>query len=89
MIKMITIASEQMLNNAMTTTNYLELFSDDIIEAILDQATINLEKTMEELTNKIKEHGLIRYQLLRTTSTFGRNIRFQLAFEDLPAISKL
>ena len=79
---MTTLASEQMLNNAMTTTNYLELFSDDIIEAILDQATINLEKT-------IKEHGRIRYQLLRTTSTFGRNIRFQLAFEDLPAISKL
>jgi hypothetical protein len=81
---MTTLASEQM-----TTTNYLEIFTDDIIEAILDQATINLEKNIEELINKIKEHGRIRYQLLRTTSTFGRNIRFQLAFEDLPAISKL
>jgi hypothetical protein len=84
MIKMTTLTSEQML-----TTNYLELFSNDIIEVILDQATIDLEKNIEELTNKIKEHGRIRYQLLRTTSTFGRNIRFQLAFEDLPAISRL
>ena len=49
MIKMTTLASEQM-----TTTNYLELFSDDIIEAILEQATINLEKNIEEITNKIK-----------------------------------
>ena len=81
---MTTLASEQML-----TTNYLELFSDDIIEAILDQATINLEKNIEKLTNKIKEHGQIRYQLLRTTSTFNRNIRFQLAFRNLPAISIL
>ena len=81
---MTTLTSKQM-----PTTNYLELFSDDIIEAILEQATINLEKTIEELTNKIKEHARIRYQLLRTTSTFGRNIRFQLAFGDLPSISRL
>lgn len=66
---MTTLASEQML-----TINYLELFSDDIIEAILDQATINLKKN-------IKEHGRIRYQLLRTTSTFSNYIKFQLAFE--------
>jgi len=84
MIKMATLANEQML-----TTNYLELFSDDIIEAILDQATNNLDKTIEELTNKIKEHGRIRYQLLRTTSTFSNYIKFQLAFGDLPAISRL
>jgi Mg2+ and Co2+ transporter CorA len=84
MIKMATLANEQML-----TTNYLELFSDDIIEAILDQATNNLDKTIEELTNKIKEHGRIRYQLLRTTSTFSNYIRFQLAFEALPAIARL
>lgn len=44
---MTTLTSEQML-----TTNYLELFSDDIIEAILEQATNNLEKNIEELTNK-------------------------------------
>jgi len=44
---MTTLTSEQML-----TTNYLELFSDDIIEAILEQATNNLDKTIEEL--KIK-----------------------------------
>ena len=81
---MTTLASEQM-----TTTNYLELFSNNIIEAILDQATINLEKNIEEITNKIKEHGRIRYQLLRTTSTFSNYIKFQLAFENLPAISKL
>ena len=43
MIKMATLASEQML-----TTNYLELFSDDIIEAILEQATNNLDKTIKE-----------------------------------------
>lgn len=36
---MTTLTSKQML-----TTNYLELFSDDIIEAILEQATNNLEK---------------------------------------------
>tara|TARA_B000000475_G_scaffold251559_1_gene228550 strand:+ start:486 stop:731 length:246 start_codon:yes stop_codon:yes gene_type:complete len=81
---MTTLASEQM-----TTTNYLELFSNNIIEAILDQATINLEKNIEEITNKIKEHGRIRYQLLRTTSTFSNYIKFQLAFGNLPAISKL
>lgn len=81
---MTTLASEQM-----TTTNYLELFSDDIIEAILAQATNNLDKTIEELTNKIKEHGRIRYQLLRTTSTFSNYIKFQLAFGDLPSISTL
>tara|TARA_B100001758_G_scaffold207044_1_gene187989 strand:- start:66 stop:182 length:117 start_codon:yes stop_codon:yes gene_type:complete len=28
----------------MTTTNYLEIFTDDIIEAILEQATNNFEK---------------------------------------------
>ena len=84
MIKMTTLTSEQML-----TTNYLELFTDDIIEAILEQATINLEKTIEELTNKIKEHGQIRYQLLKTNSTFSNYIKFQLAFGDLPAISRL
>jgi len=81
---MTTLTSEQML-----TTNYLELFSDDIIEAILAQATNNLDKTIEELTNKIKEHGRIRYQLLRTTSTFSNYIKFQLAFGDLPAIARL
>ena len=81
---MTTLANEQML-----TTNYLELFSDDIIEAILEQATINLEKNIEELTNKIKEHGRIRYQLLRTTSTFSNYIKFQLAFGNLPAIARL
>jgi hypothetical protein len=74
---MATLANEEML-----TTNYLELFSDDIIEAILDQATIDLEKNIEE-------HGRIRYQLLRTTSTFSNYIKFQLAFGDLPAISRL
>ena len=81
---MTTLANEQML-----ATNYLELFSDDIIEAILEQATINLDKTIEELTNKIKEHGRIRYQLLRTTSTFSNYIKFQLAFGNLPAIARL
>ena len=81
---MTTLANEQM-----TTTNYLELFSDDIIEAILAQATNNLDKTIEELTNKIKEHGRIRYQLLRTNSTFSNYIKFQLAFGDLPSISRL
>lgn len=81
---MTTLTSKQM-----PTTNYLELFSDDIIEAILEQATINLEKTIEELTNKIKEHGRIRYQLLRTTSTFSNYIKFQLAFGNLPAIARL
>ena len=81
---MTTLTSEQML-----TTNYLELFSDDIIEAIIAQATNNLDKTIEELTNKIKEHGRIRYQLLRTTSTFSNYIKFQLAFGDLPAIARL
>ena len=40
---MTTLANEQML-----TTNYLELFSDDIIEAILEQATNNLDKTIKE-----------------------------------------
>ena len=74
---MATLASEQML-----TTNYLELFSDDIIEAILAQATNNLDKT-------IKEHGRIRYQLLRTNSTFSNYIKFQLAFGNLPAIARL
>ena len=81
---MTTLANEQML-----ATNYLELFSDDIIEAILEQATINLEKNIEELINKIKEHGRIRYQLLKTNSTFSNYIKFQLAFGDLPAISRL
>lgn len=74
---MATLASEQML-----TTNYLELFSDDIIEAILEQATNNLDKT-------IKEHGRIRYQLLKTNSTFSNYIKFQLAFGNLPAIARL
>lgn len=74
---MTTLASEQM-----TTINYLELFSDDIIEAILAQATNNLDKT-------IKEHGRIRYQLLRTNSTFSNYIKFQLAFGNLPAIARL
>ena len=74
---MTTLASEQM-----TTTNYLEIFTDDIIEAILEQATINLEKNIEE-------HGRIRYQLLRTNSTFSNYIRFQLAFGNLPAIARL
>jgi len=81
---MTTLTNEQML-----TTNYLELFSDDIIEAILDQATDNLEKNIEEITNKIKEHGKIRYQLLKTNSTFSNYIRFQLAFGNLPAIARL
>lgn len=81
---MTTLTSEQML-----TTNYLELFSDDIIEAILEQATNNLEKNIKELTNKIKEHGRIRYQLLKTNSTFSNYIKFQLAFGNLPAISSL
>ena len=81
---MTTLTSKQML-----ATNYLELFSDDIIEAILAQATNNLDKTIEELTNKIKEHGRIRYQLLRTTSTFSNYIKFQLAFGNLPAITRL
>lgn len=81
---MTTLTNEQML-----TTNYLELFSDDIIEAILEQATNNLEKNIEEITNKIKEHGRIRYQLLRTTSTFSNYIKFQLAFGNLPAIARL
>tara|TARA_B100000401_G_C52680459_1_gene659418 strand:- start:539 stop:688 length:150 start_codon:yes stop_codon:yes gene_type:complete len=44
---MTTLASKQM-----TTTNYLEIFTDDIIEAILEQATNNLEKSIEELINK-------------------------------------
>ena len=81
---MTTLTSKQML-----TTNYLELFSDDIIEAILEQATNNLEKNIEEITNKIKEHGKIRYQLLKTNSTFSNYIRFQLAFGNLPAIARL
>lgn len=81
---MTTLTNEQML-----TTNYLELFSDDIIEAILDQATDNLEKNIEEITNKIKEHGKIRYQLLKTNSTFSNYIRFQLAFGNLAAIARL
>ena len=81
---MTTLANEQML-----TTNYLELFSDDIIEAILEKATNNLEKNIKELTNKIKEHGRIRYQLLKTNSTFSNYIKFQLAFGNLPAISSL
>ena len=81
---MTTLTSEQML-----TTNYLELFSDDIIEAILAQATNNLDKTIEELTNKIKEHGRIRYQLIKTNSTFSNYIKFQLAFGNLPAITRL
>jgi hypothetical protein len=81
---MTTLTNEQML-----TTNYLELFSDDIIEAILEQATNNLEKNIEEITNKIKEHGKIRYQLLKTNSTFSNYIRFQLAFGNLPAIARL
>tara|TARA_B100001996_G_C18555103_1_gene552420 strand:- start:457 stop:678 length:222 start_codon:yes stop_codon:yes gene_type:complete len=73
---MVTLAIKQM-----TTTNYLEIFTDDIIEAILEQATNNLEKNIKELTNK--KHGQIIYQLLSTNSTFARNIRFQLTFEDL------
>ena len=81
---MTTLASEQM-----TTTNYLEIFTDDIIEAILEQATINLEKNIEELTNKLKQHGAIRYQLLTTNSTFSNYIKFQLAFGAIPAISRL
>lgn len=81
---MTTLTNEQML-----TTNYLELFSDDIIEAILEQATNNLEKNIEEITNKIKEHGEIRYQLLETNSTFSNYIKFQLAFGNLPAIARL
>ena len=81
---MTTLTSEQML-----TTNYLELFSDDIIEAILEQATNNLEKNIEEITNKIKEHGEIRYQLLETNSTFSNYIKFQLVFGNLPAIARL
>lgn len=43
----------------MTTTNYLEIFTDDIIEAILEQATNNIEKTIEELADKLKKHGAI------------------------------
>ena len=39
-------------NEQITTTNYLEIFTDDIIEAILEQVTNNLEKNIEELTNK-------------------------------------
>ena len=81
---MTTLANEQML-----ATNYLELFSDDIIESILEQATNNLDKTIEEITNKIKEHGRIRYQLLKTNSTFSNYIKFQLAFGNLPAIARL
>jgi len=81
---MTTLASEQM-----TTTNYLEIFTDDIIEAILEQATNNLEKNIEELTNKLKQHCAIRYQLLKTNSTFSNYIRFQLAFGDLPSILSL
>lgn len=81
---MTTLANEQM-----TKTNYLEIFTDDIIEAILEQATNNLEKNIEEITNKIKEHGKIRYQLLKTNSTFSNYIRFQLAFGNLPAIARL
>ena len=77
MIKMTTLANEQML-----ATNYLELFSDDIIEAILEQATNNLDKTIEE-------QGRIRYQLLKTNSTFSNYIKFQLAFGNLPAITRL
>lgn len=81
---MATLANEQML-----TTNYLELFSDDIIEAILEQATNNIEKTIEELTDKLKKHGAIRYQLLTTNSTFSNYIKFQLAFSAIPAILNL
>jgi len=77
MIKMTTLTSKQML-----ATNYLELFSDDIIEAILEQATNNLDKTIEE-------QGRIRYQLLKTNSTFSNYIKFQLAFGNLPAITRL
>ena len=73
----------------MTTTNYLEIFTDDIIEAILEQATNNLEKKIEEITNKIKEHGEIRYQLLTTNSTFSNFVKFQLAFSAIPAILNL
>ncbi len=74
---MTTLTSKQML-----ATNYLELFSDDIIEAILEQATNNLDKTIEE-------QGRIRYQLLKTNSTFSNYIKFQLAFGNLPAITRL
>ena len=74
---MTTLTSKQML-----ATNYLELFSDNIIEAILEQATNNLDKTIEE-------QGRIRYQLLKTNSTFSNYIKFQLAFGNLPAITRL
>ena len=73
----------------MITTNYLEIFTDDIIEAILEQATNNLEKTIEELTDKLKQHGAIRYQLLTTNSTFSNYVKFQLAFGAIPAILSL
>lgn len=39
-------------NKQIHITNYLELFSDDIIETILEQTTNNFEKNIEELTNK-------------------------------------
>ena len=73
----------------MTTKNYLDLFSDDIIETIFEQSVVNVENSIEKLINKLKKHGQIRWQLLKTNSTFYRNIRFQLAFIDLPDIREL
>ena len=68
---------------------YLEIFTDDIIEAILEQATNNIEKTIEELADKLKQHGAIRYQLLTTNSTFSNFVKFQLAFSAIPALLNL
>ena len=73
----------------MTTKTYLDLFSDDIIETIFEQFVVNVENSIEKLINKVKKYGLIRWQLLKTNSTFDINIRFQLAFIDLPDIREL
>lgn len=44
----------------MTTKNYLDLFSDDIIETIFEQFVVNVENSIEKLINKVKKYGLIR-----------------------------
>ena len=38
----------------MTTKNYLDLFSDDIIETIFEQSVVNVENSIEKLINKLK-----------------------------------
>ncbi len=81
--------SKTFQNTMTTTANYLDLLTDDIMENILDHSLKDLEKTIEDLVLQIKEHGKIRYQLLRNGSTFPGFIRFQLGFGCLPAIKNL